>query len=255
MIPATAVLAVVLTTSNERDALTSRWTHASHVAVAASRRLRQGAAPPEEALVSVHGLAVAELSAPGRYHLHDVAAPPANPTWWERLTAWVGSQWNALVQALFGRVRVNPTAAAFVGDLVIALLVLAVAAAAIRLIVVYGRRGSRAASVRTLTPADDAATLYAMAAQRAERGEYAAAAQLLFRATLTLLDVRGTVRDDASATVGEIRRSLPERDVVPAFDAVAAMFVAGTYAERPLDALQWERARDAYLTLAQEPAA
>lgn len=254
MIPAAAVLAVVLTTSTERDALTSRWTHASHASVPRNRKLSEGAAPSQDALAPLHALAAAELSVPGRYHLRVATAAPPGKTWWQRLWEWLGEQWNALVQALFGRVRVNKTAAAIVADAVIALLVLAVVAAAIRIVVVYGRRSSRAASVRALSPAADAATLYAMAAELAERGEYAAAAQLLFRATLTLLDVRGTLRDDASATVGEIRRSLPERELVRAFDAVAAVFVAGTYAERPLDAAQWERARDGYLALAREPA-
>lgn len=204
----------------------------------------------------LHRLVAAELSVPGRYQLRVAAgAAPQPKTWWEQLLSWLGDRWNALMRALFGRAHINPQAAAFIGDLIIALLLLAVAAAAIRVLVVYGRRGQPAASVRALTPAADAATLYAMASQRADRAEYTAAGQLLFRATLALLDVRGAVRDDASATVGEIRRRIGARDVVGAFDAVAAMFVAGTYAERPLDAAQWERARDAYLSLAREPAA
>lgn len=255
MIPAAAVLAVVLTTSAERDALTSRWTHAAHAGVPANRRLQQGAPPSQDTLARLHPLAVEELSVPGRYHLRDAVAAPRAKTWWERLMDWLGDRWNALINALFGRARVNPKVAGAVGDIVIALLVLAVAAAAVRIVVVYGRRSRRAGSVRALAPDADAATLYAMAAKRADRGEFAAASQLLFRATLALLDVRGTLRDDASATVGEIRRRLPARDVVSAFDAIARLFVAGTYAERPLDAAQWERARDAYLALAQDPAA
>lgn len=255
MIPAAAVLAVVLTTSTERDALISRWTHATHANVPAKRRLREGAAPLPATLTPLHAMAVSELSVAGRYHLHDAAAAPREKTWWERLTAWLADRWNALIQTLFGRAHINRTVAGAIGDVIVALLVLAVAAAAIRIIVAYGRRSSHAASLRALTPAADAATLYDMAAARADRGEFAAASQLLFRATLTLLDVRGTLRDDASATVGEIRRKLPARDVVSAFDAVARLFVAGTYAERPLDAAQWERAREAYLTLAQGTAA
>lgn len=254
MIAAAAVLAVVLTTSTERDALISRWTHASHAAVPAKRKLRDAAAPPQAAIAPLRALAAAELSVPGRYQLNPVAVKPPSPTWWERVWSWVRDRWDALMQTLFGRVRVNPKAAAIIGDLVIALLVLAVAAAAVRIVVVYGRRSRRAASVRALAPDAGAATLYAMAADRADRGDYAAAAQLLFRATLALLDVRGTLRDDASATVGEIRRRLPQREVVYAFDAIAAAFVAGTYAERPIDTTQWQRARDAYLTLASEPA-
>lgn len=255
MIGTAAVLAVVLTTSSERDTLMSRWQNATHKTVPVSRRLSEGAAPARETLAPLHAFAVSELGVPGRYHLHDTVASPRAQTWWERLMSWLGDRWNALVKALFGRAHVNPAVAGFVGDLIIVLLVLAVAAAAIRIVVVYGRRGSHAAPVRALTPAADAAALYAMAVTRADRGEFAAASQLLFRAMLTLLDVRGTLRDDTSATVGEIRRRLPARDVLSAFDAVARVFVAGTYAERPLDAAQWERARDAYLALAREPAA
>lgn len=256
MIAAAAVLAVVLANSTERDALMSRWTHAARATVPADRRLHAGTVPSQTALAPLHRLAVTELSVPGRYQLSAPAtAPPQPKSWWERLLSWLGDRWNTLMRALLGRAHINPAAAEFVGDLILALVVLAVAAAAVRVLVVFGRRGQRAASVRALTPATDAATLYAMACERADRGEYAAAGQLLFRATLALLDVRGAVRDDASATVGEIRRRLPARDVVGAFDAVATMFVAGTYAERPLDAAQWERARDAYLSLAREPAA
>jgi len=255
MMPAAAVLAVVLTTSAERNALEARWTHAARAGVPANRLLHDGAVPPQSALAPLHALAVAELRVPGRYRLHDVAAAPPAPTWWERLWNWLGDRWNALMKALFGRAHVNPIVAGAVGDVIVALLVLAVAIAAIRILVVYGRRSQRADSIRFLTPDTDAATLYAMAVERADRGEFAAASQLLFRATLALLDVRGTLRDDASATVGEIRRRLPARDVVSTFDTIARVFVAGTYAERPLDAAQWERARDAYLTLRQEPAA
>lgn len=256
MMAAAAVLAVVLTNSTQRAALTSRWTHAARAPLPAGRRLREGPAPSHVALAPLHRLAVAELSVAGRYQLRETtAAQQPSPTWWQRFTSWVGERWKALMNALFGRVRVNPTAAALVGDAIIALLVLAVAAAAIRIIAAYGRRGQRAVRVRALLPAADAATLYAMAAQHADRGEYAAAARLLFRAMLALLDVRGTVRDDVSATVGEIRRRLPACDVVGAYDAVAGAFIAATYAERPLDAPQWERARNAYLSLVREPAA
>ncbi len=254
MIAAAAVLAVVLTNSTEREALMTRWAHASRATVPVNRRLHEGATPSKSTLARLQRLTVAELSVPGRYQLRAAATAPPRKTWWQQLLSWLGDRWNAFWQALFGRARINPTAAKLVGDAIIALLVLAVAAAAIRILVVYGRRGQRAASVRELT-STDAATLFAMASERADRGEYAAAGQLLFRATLALLDVRGTVREDASATVGDIRRRLPARDLIGAFDAVAGMFVAGTYAERPLDAAQWERARDAYLSLAREPAA
>jgi hypothetical protein len=255
MIPAAAVFAVVLTTSTERDALLSRWAHAARAAVPASRLLRDASAPPSQKLASIHALAAGELRVPGRYRLGETAALPRGQTWWERLASWLGDRWSAFIKALFGRARLNPKVAGAIGDAIVGLLVLVVAAAGIRIILVYGRRSARASAVRALAPGADASMLYAMASERADCGEFAAASQLLFRATLALLDVRGTLRDDASATVGEIRLRLPARDVVSAFDAIARAFVAGTYAERPLDAAQWERARDAYLALAREPAA
>lgn len=183
MIPAAAVLAVVLTTSAERNALEARWTHAARAGVPANRRLHDGPAPPQSALAPLHALAVAELRVSGRYHLHDVAGAPRAQTLWERLWTWLANRWNALLNALFGRARVNPTVAGAVGDVIVALLVLAVAAAALRILVAFGRRSQRASSIRLLTPDTDAATLYAMAVERADRGEFAAASQLLFRAT------------------------------------------------------------------------
>jgi hypothetical protein len=254
MIAAAALIAVVLTNSSaEREALTARWTQASRQTVPADRRLRVGAAPSKTTLAPLRDMARRELSVPGRYTLTVEARQPPAPTWWDRFVGWARDRWNAVWRALFGRLRISANAVTVAGDVVIAVLVFIVAAAAVRLIALFGRRRS-VVDVHPLVPKADAAQLYAAAAQRADRGEYAIAARLLFRATLALLDVRGTVRDDASATVGDIRRRLPEREIVPAFDAVAAAFVAGTYAERPLDAAQWQRARDAYLSLEREPA-
>jgi hypothetical protein len=80
---------------------------------------------------------------------------------------------------------------------------------------------------------------------------------LLFASTLALLDVRGVVPADASATVGDVRRQLRRSDAsaVSSFDLVAGAFVAGTYAERPIGEPEWQRARDAYAGIAGEPLA
>jgi hypothetical protein len=256
MMLAAALLAVTVTNSAvEREALASRWMHAARASIPAERRLREGTSPAPSTLASLPALTRVELGVPGRYQLATETRPP-NPTWWQRFVGWVRYWWNAFWHALFGRIRFSAKATAAIGDAIVAALVLAVVTLALRLIALYGGRRS-AATVRALPEAPDARTLYAKAAVRAEKGEFAAAARLLFRATLTVLDGRGAVSDDLSATVGEIRRRLRERerDAIAPFDEVASAFVAATYAERPLDAAQWERARSAYLTLADEATA
>jgi hypothetical protein len=215
------------------------------------RRLHEGVAPSPAAIASVRRLVREELAVPGRYHLSPAQAAPSNPPWWAPLVTWVRDRFNALWNLLFGRVAMSAKTARAIGDAVIALLVLATAALVFRIVAAYGRR-SRSNGTRPLSAPPDAQALYAASVERAERREYAAAARLLFAATLALLAVRGTVHENRSATVGEIRRTLRSRaaQTVPAFDDIASAFVTGTYAEVPPNAAQWESARRAYLSLA-----
>ena len=68
---------------------------------------------------------------------------------------------------------------------------------------------------------------------------------------LAALDLRGVVPDERSSTVGDIRRRLLARDrsLVAPFNDVASAFVVSAYAERPIEASQWEKARAAYAAL------
>ncbi|MGC2244865.1 MAG: DUF4129 domain-containing protein, partial [Candidatus Aquilonibacter sp.] len=95
--------------------------------------------------------------------------------------------------------------------------------------------------------------LAALAAQAASAGDYARAVRLLFIAAVTLLDLRGVVRDERSATVNELRRRLHERDgaLEPAFVEIARLYTATAYAQTPVDPDAWLRARAAYDNLAQ----
>jgi hypothetical protein len=60
------------------------------------------------------------------------------------------------------------------------------------------------------------------------------------------------LRDDRSATVGDFRRALRDREeaLTPSFDAVSSAYVVAAYAREPVNASQWERAREAYVSLA-----
>ena len=86
----------------------------------------------------------------------------------------------------------------------------------------------------------NARALYVQACTLAAGGNYAQAARLLFVAAVTALDLRGLMRDDASATVGELRRALRARDgaLVPPFDEIAGPFVTAAYAERDVVAAE-----------------
>ncbi len=112
----------------------------------------------------------------------------------------------------------------------------------------------RRAAVRAqrLETPQDASALYATACAFARSGDYTRASAALFAAAIVAMSARGVVRDDRSATVGDLRRTLRAGDdtLVGPFDEVASAFVAGTYAERPLATAEWERARTSYLRLA-----
>ena len=103
-----------------------------------------------------------------------------------------------------------------------------------------------------LAPARSAHALAVAAAQAANAGDYARAIRLMFMAAVTLLDLRGVVRDERSATINELRRALHERDgeLEPAFVEIARLYTAAAYAQTPAGPDAWERARDAYDQLA-----
>ena len=254
---AAALAVAVLSSTPERRELQLRWQHASGRTIAASRRLRASPATAPPAVL-LRSLAAAELATPGRYALTETAPkakPP--PTWWQRLLQWVRDRLTALWETLFNRIHIGRSGAATIGDVLIAL-------AAVVLLVVAWRLLSeltfeRLSFTRSTALESDRARaqeLYERACAFALDGNYTMAARLLFSATVAGLDVRGIVRDDRSSTVGELRTALDSREpaLVAAFNDVASAFVAGAYAERPVEAREWERARDGYVLLASDAA-
>lgn len=195
-----------------------------------------------------------ELAVPGRYHFTPQVVAPAEEPWWMRVWDWFADRWSSLWHALFSRVHVGRETAASIGDVMLALVGLLLLYVAIRLLreVQLARARPRIASEPLPDPPSPAA-LYRQARAAACRGDYGAAALLLFTATVALLDRRGAVDVTSSATVGDLRRVLRVRNapLVPAFDAVAAPFVQTVYAERAVDAAQWERADEAFGSLSR----
>lgn len=233
-----------------RAALIARWAAASHRSVGELQSRASAATPPP----SLQHLAAVELSTPGRYRL--AVAATAHPSLWDAFWNWVSDRWNDLWRAGFSHAHVGRGGALALGDALVAVVAILLAVVAYRLLsaLVVERRGLQHAQRLDAPP--DATALYASACATARRGEYAQACTLLFSAAVATLSDRGAMRDDRSATVGELRRSLAAHrsEFVAAFDGVAAAFVAAAYAQRSLAAPDWERARASYARIAELPA-
>jgi len=250
---AAAFSVALLSSAPERRELLHRWQQASKANVPSSRQL-SGSAPGAAPAPLLRALAAHELAIPGRYTLTAAAPQPKPiPTWWQRLWQWLADRWAALWKGLFSRIHVGRSGATTIGDVLIAFAAVVLLLAAFRLLgeLQVERRG-RSRFTSSENEPIRAHELYERACALARQGEYAAAARLLFSAMVAALDVRGLVRDDRTSTVGELRSVLRSHDaaLVPAFNDVASAFVAATFAERPVEAREWERARDAYRALA-----
>ncbi|MBV8530527.1 MAG: DUF4129 domain-containing protein [Candidatus Eremiobacteraeota bacterium] len=242
-----AVLAAVALTMPSREALIERWLHANRAHAVAQLALpAHGSVPP----LDLDGLAQRELATAGRYRLMQPGVPPAeSEPWWLRALEWIGAGWRQLWRAFFGRVHVSPQAASGIGEALLALVALTFVFIVWRIL--RNVQLSRSAARSTAEPLEalaDPRSLYQSACEAADRGEYGNAALLLFAATVALLDRRGAVTVNRSATVGELRRKLraANADLVAPFDAVAAPFIQKAYAERPIDAAQWRHARSSF---------
>jgi hypothetical protein len=77
--------------------------------------------------------------------------------------------------------------------------------------------------------------------------------RLLFAAAVTLLDLRGVVPEEQSTTINELRFALRERnaDAELPFVDLARTYTEAAYAEHPIDAALWERAKTAYESLSE----
>ncbi len=184
-----------------------------------------------------------ELATPGRYHLHEAAV---RRTWLQIVAQWVYDRYAAFAHALSARLKVGPAAVSIFGDLLVIVVVLLVAyVAALLLVSMQLERSARARAI-ALGPARSAHALARRAADAASQGRYDAATRLVFAAGVTLLDLRGVVHDDASATINELRRTLRGSPAEEPFVALARVYASTAYAEEPASEETWNAARTAY---------
>ncbi len=202
---------------------------------------------PSATVPDLRALAQRELAVRGRYQLAKM--PPPHQSLWSRFWNWIGDRLQQLWRTLFGRAHVGPRAAANIGDALLVVLGAILLYALVRLLgsVQFARSASRLRS-EPLDERPSPLALYNLARAAANAGDYGAAALLLFAATVALLDGKGAVELSSSSTVGDLRRALRRRDaaLVAPFDAVAAPFVQRLYAERAVDAPQWQNALTAF---------
>ncbi len=149
--------------------------------------------------------------------------------------------------------HVGRQAAASIGDVLLLIVGAVFLVVVVRLLrnLQLARSEARSRSEPLATPPDPQ-SLYRDACDAANRGDYGGAALLLFAATVALLDGRGALRANRSATVGDLRRTLRAGNaaLVAPFDAVAAPFVERAYGERAIEEPQWHRARTAFESMA-----
>ena len=192
-----------------------------------------------------------ELATPGRYRLHRAVVAP-RASWWQLLWGWVGDRWSALIGLLTKHVRIAGPLRATIGDVLVVLVLSAIGVVAAQMLrALQFRRDRSLTDVRPLQPGRSAHLIFVRAEAAAQSGNYARAIRLLFTATVTLLDLRGALHDNASATVNELRGELGSQgdDVKAAFVAIARHFTQAAYAEHPVVDREWVAARDAYHAL------
>ena len=198
--------------------------------------------PPVDLVQAVR----AELATPGCYHL----APPraVRRSWLEMLFGWLADRYTQFVHALSAHLHVGARGLSLAGDVIIVACVIVLGVVAARLLIALQLERSRASEAVPLGSGRSAFALSQSAAAAAASGEYNRAVRLLFAAAVTLLDLRGVLHDDASATIDELRRELRARNAAAdaPFAEIATVYAATAYAERPADSVSWERARARY---------
>lgn len=191
-----------------------------------------------------------ELSFPGRYHLG--ATQVAHKTWLQVAFQWLWDRYSEFERALAQRIHLGRTGESVLGDLFVLGGIAIFAYVAARLLMSLQTEHMRQAETYELGSSRSAHLLARAAADAAAAGDYARAIRLLFAGAVTLLDLRGVVRDDASATVNDLRRALHERNAAAdgPFLAIARAYTAAAYAEERIDESIWSGANAAYATLA-----
>jgi hypothetical protein len=250
------------------ETLRQRWLDANRGAIAKIHSPQERASARKEfaatlaranrpadmpATTDLRAAAAAELAHPGRYQLADRLLKPREKTLWERFWQWVGDTWNRFWNAMFGRVHLGPNGSLAFGDVLLVLVGVALLFAIFRFLVnlQIERDARNRSAYQSLDVQRSAHALYARASSLAAQGAFGEAIRALFAAAVVALDLRGVMHDDVSATVGDMRRELRARDasLAPSFDRVAREFVAAAYAEQPMKAQDWERAREGYAAL------
>lgn len=190
-----------------------------------------------------HAIARAILAEP-RFRIR---VAPVRTAWWTPITKWLGDRWHQLIDAFTHHVKIGTGASIAIGDLLLIAVIGLVVVVTVRLILQYVREAAPAEHARRLESHASSEDLYADAQNAAQQGEYARAIALLFSGALAALDVRGVVHDDPSHTVNECRREVRARapQCSAPFDIIARAFSAVVYADAPVSAEQWERAREA----------
>lgn len=190
-----------------------------------------------------------ELATPGRYHLHTHVV--THRSWLQIIFAWIVDRYRAFEHALAAHVKIGPAGVSLFGDVLIAVMALTLAYVGARLLLSVQAERLARAQVLELDSSRSASAVARAAADAADAGEYARAIRLLFAAGVTLLDLRGAIDDDASATVNDLRRALATREsqTQEAFGILARAYTAAAYAEVPVSAQTWNDVHDAYTRL------
>ncbi|MDE2481286.1 MAG: hypothetical protein KGN02_03750 [bacterium] len=199
--------------------------------------------PPHDIVRAVRD----ELAVPGRYDLDATVRPP-HRSWLEIALTWVGDRLRDLEHTVAAHVHIGRGERSLFGDVLVLGSLLVVAYVAARLLAQAEYDRAQRGGAVSLSPARSAHALSVRAGQAAAEGDYARAVRIIFAAAVTLLDLRGVVRDEESATINDLRRRLRERGaaVETPFVEIARAYTSAAYAERPTDAQAWERARTAY---------
>ncbi|HZZ66232.1 MAG TPA: DUF4129 domain-containing protein [Candidatus Baltobacteraceae bacterium] len=188
-----------------------------------------------------------------RFALGTHAAVPPR-TWWDVAMTWLGDRWVAFLSAFTTHVRLGKTAGVLAGDILLVAIAVFVLVVLFRLLSNTLADAAPALRAAPLPRTLRAHALYEKSLRAAAGGDYAAAIALLFRAALVCLDVRGVVHDRPSFTVNQTRRAVREHAAacIDAFEVLARIFTDALYAEHPVTADEWARARQAYAAIADE---
>ena len=198
--------------------------------------------PPHDLVRAVR----AELATPGRYQLEPGRV--VHRSWLAIALQWLGDRYAEFVRALSAHLHVGRNEVSLFGDAIVVVCVIVLGIIGARLLMaVQLERARRSRAIAIGTPRSAHAIAMA-ASSAAASGDFARAIRLLFAAAVTLLDLRGVLRDDPSATVNDLRRALRTRNAAaePPFVEIAHAFSAAAYAEERLDLSAWDAARAAY---------